>query len=36
MVKIESKRQTMFPRSHEDADMQDVGGTNSEKHYDRT
>lgn len=29
MVKIESKRQTMFPRSHEDADMQDVGGTNS-------
>lgn len=36
MLKIESKRLTMFPRSHKDADMQDVGGTNSEKHYERT
>lgn len=29
------KPQTVFPRSHEDADMQDVGGTNSGKHYER-
>lgn len=34
MLKIESTR--LFPRSHEDADMQDVGGTNSGKHYERT
>lgn len=29
------KPQTVFPRSHEDADTQDVGGTNSGKHYER-
>lgn len=30
------KHKTVFPRSHEDADMQDAGGTNSGKHYERT
>lgn len=31
MLKIESKRDNAS-KSHEDADMQDVGGTTSEKH----
>lgn len=35
ILKTESKRQRVFPRSHEDADTI-VGGKNSDKHCERT